>query len=177
MITMRRKTKKQERATILARRKAVGEFVRRRRQELNLSRAEMMRFLGYKSIMSLADVELGRVGVPFKRIYQYADFLRVPREEFVRFVIGGIQGRAAGGYHRPGAKAPRAQAMTAAERGLIDDFRRLPGGQRQMVRRQIREYLTSRGKRAAAAGRKRKPAVGRKRKPVRRAKLAKRRRR
>jgi len=57
----------------------VGEFIRRRRQELDLSRTDMMRAMGYKSIMSLADVELGRVGVPFKRIYQYADVLRLPR--------------------------------------------------------------------------------------------------
>ena len=174
---MRRKAKKQERALILARRKAVGEFVRRRRRELNLSRAEMMRFLGYKSIMSLADVELGRVGVPFKRIYQYADFLRIPRDEFVRFVIGGIQGRATGGYHRTGTKAPRERTVTAAEQGLIDDFRRLPSKYRQLVRQQIREHLAPRGKRAAAVSRKRKPAVSRKRKPVRRGKVAKRRRR
>lgn len=164
---------------MLARRKLVGEFVRRRRQELNLSRAEMMRSLGYKSIMSLADVELGRVGVPFKRIYQYADFLRVPRDEFVRLVVGGIQGRAKGGFHPsgvPGVKSARQRPVTAYERGLIDDFRRLPSLYRQRVRQQIREYLGPRGKRAGVAAAKRKGSAARKRGAARRAKAVRRRR-
>jgi len=173
---MRRGLGRKERAAILARRKMVGEFVRRRRKELSLSRADMMRFLGYKSIMSLADVELGRVGVPFKRIYQYADFLRLPRDEFVRFVIGGIQGRAGGGFHRPGIKAPRERGMTAAEQKLIDEFRRLPGAYRQRVRQQIREHLVPRARRARVEGLKRRAPTSRKRRAVGRSKAVRRRR-
>ena len=173
---MRRGLGRKERAAILARRRMVGEFVRRRRRELNLSRTDMMRFLGYKSIMSLADVELGRVGVPFKRIYQYADFLRLPRDEFVRFVIGGIQGRAGGGFHRPGIKAPRERTMTAAEQKLIDEFRRLPGTYRQRVRQQIREYLVPRTRRTRVQGLKRRAPTSRKRGAVGRGKAVRRRR-
>jgi len=151
----------------------VGEFIRRRRQELDLSRTDMMRAMGYKSIMSLADVELGRVGVPFKRIYQYADVLRLPRDDFVRFVIGGIQGRATGGYHRIGIKVPRERAVTAVERDLINDFRRLPSEYRRRVREQISGYLVPQGRRVGLSRVKRAPVSRARRTGVRHGRAAK----
>jgi len=141
----------------LPNRKRVGRFIKKRRLELNLTQQDVMRALGYGSPISVSEVELGRVGVPVKRIYQYADVLRLPRDEFTAFVMGMIQNH---NGHKGGRVANhRRQVLGAAERELLEDFRRLPTDCRKLVRKQIRHYLAPQRKqrrvlRGRAAGRR-----------------------
>ena len=148
---MRRKQRGRREAEKLALRKKVGAFIQRRRRELRLSQDDLRRALGYKSVMSISDVELGHVGVPFKRIYQYADVLLLARDEFLRFVIGGIQRGLRQGYQRASAEGPPRRAFTAVEREVIDGFRRLPSTYRRRVREQIHGYLAPRAKQTKRA--------------------------
>lgn len=84
----------------LARRKKVGELIRRRHLELNLSQGEMTRALGHKNRNSISNVEIGREGLPPRRIYQWAEVLQLPRDDFFRFVIGELEDIALLGYKR-----------------------------------------------------------------------------
>ena len=143
---MRRQKQPSSWAVTPSRRKKIARFIRQRRTELNISQLEMMRALGYGSATSVADVERGRVGLPFKRIYQFADVLRLPRDEFTRFVIGGIQGHVSAGGGQPPRSSKRTPALTAVEQEVVDNFRRLPSQQKTLVRKQLRDYLRSRGK-------------------------------
>jgi len=141
MPTKRRGQRKNVR---LPSRKRVGQFIKRRRLELNLTQVDLMRALGYGSPISVSEVELGRVGVPFKRIYQYADVLRLPRDQFTAFVMGGIQ---SGDGHRGGRVTDhRKQVLGPAERELLQDFRCLPANYRERVRKQIHDFLAPRSK-------------------------------
>ena len=138
-------------------RKRVGQFIKKRRLELNLTQLDVMRALGYGSPISVSEVELGRVGVPVKRIYQYADVLRLPRNEFAGFVMGGIQNH--NGHQGGRATDHRKRVLGAAERELLEDFRRLPTDCRKLVRKQIRHYLAPQRRqrrvlRGRAAGRR-----------------------
>jgi len=136
MPTKRRGVKRNVR---LPNRKRVGRFIKKRRLELNLTQQDVMRALGYGSPISVSEVELGRVGVPVKRIYQYADVLRLPRNEFTAFVMGGIQNH--NGHQGGRVTDHRRRVLGAAERELLEDFRRLPTDCRKLVRKQIRHYL------------------------------------
>jgi transcriptional regulator with XRE-family HTH domain len=154
MPTRRRIAKRNMR---LPSRKRVGRFIKKRRLELNLTQQDVMRALGYGSPISVSEVELGRVGVPIKRIYQYADVLRIPRNEFIAFVMGGMQNR--NGHQGGRATDDRRRVLGPAERKLLEDFRRLPTGCRKLVRKQIRHYLAPQRKqlrvlRGRAAGRR-----------------------
>lgn len=133
----------------LASRKKVGRFIRERRRELKLTQEDVMKALGYGSPISVSEVELGRVGVPYRRVYQYADVLRLPREEFADFVMRGIQ--SANGSARLRLQDRRKRALGPAEQELVETFRRLPAGHKVRVRKQIRDYLALQGKRARAA--------------------------
>ena len=134
--------RKSEKKTVrLASRKKVGRFICKRRRELHLTQEDVRRALGYGSPISISEVELGRVGVPFRRIFQYADVLRLPREEFAAFVMGGIQNR---NGHRPPKKDGRKPVLGATEQKLVEDFRRLPRNCKTRVRQQIRRYLAAR---------------------------------
>ena len=66
----------------------VGAFIRARREELGLDQKDIATPLGYKRIASVSNIERGVEGVPFKRIYQWADLLRLPRDSFYRLVVG-----------------------------------------------------------------------------------------
>ena len=66
----------------------VGRFVRARRTELGLSQGDIIKALGYTSRNSVSNIEVGREGLPAKRIYAWADLLTVPRDQFFRFVTG-----------------------------------------------------------------------------------------
>jgi len=152
---MPKKMRGRRAAETLARRKRVGQFIRERRRALKMSQSDIQRRLGYRSVMSVADVELGRAGLPFKRIYQYADVLRIPRDELVRFAIGEIQNLGSASVRPPKMSAQSGSKLTAAEQELIDTFRRLPTADRNRIRSQIRAASTPRGRRTTAGRAKR----------------------
>lgn len=66
----------------------VGAFIRTRREELGLDQKDIANPLGYARIASVSNIERGVEGVPFKRIYQWADLLQLPRDSFYRLVVG-----------------------------------------------------------------------------------------
>ena len=58
----------------------IGERIRKRREELNMSQAELARILGYKSRTSVYKMELGERGLPQKKIKQIAEALHTTPE-------------------------------------------------------------------------------------------------
>ncbi len=153
----RKAASKRAAAVLKTQRKKVGEFIRKRRRELSLSQRDLVRMLGYKSAVSISDVEIGRTRVPFRRMYQYADALRLPRDEFVRFVVGELQGSPATSARPPQGAKTREPGLSVVERRLLDDFRRLPSAARNRVRQQIRSYLGTKrrgGRRRGGRGRR-----------------------
>jgi transcriptional regulator with XRE-family HTH domain len=158
----KRKKSKAAAALFARQRKKVGEFIRQRRHELGLSQRDLVIALGYKSAVSISDVEIGRTRVPFRRMYQYADVLQVPRAEFVGFVVGELQGRPAASARPPRIRDKRARGLSSAEQDLLDSFRRLPSAKRNSVRKHIRDLLVPRGGRRAGE-RKRRRASSRRR--------------
>ncbi len=143
----RKAASKQVAATLKQQRKKVGEFVRKRRRELGLSQRDLVRMLGYKSAVSISDVEIGRTRVPFRRMFQYADALHIPRAEFVRYVVGELQGSPAGSTAAPKLSRVKTPHFSAGERQLVEDFRRLAPLARSRVRQQLRAALSGRGRR------------------------------
>jgi transcriptional regulator with XRE-family HTH domain len=137
----------------LARRKKVGEFIRRRRLELNLSQGEMIRALGYRNRNSISNVEIGREGLPLRRIYQWAEVLQLPREDFFRFVIGELEDVALAGYKRARIKDRDERTLTDAEQELVENYRRLSKKYQDRVRDHVREYLVVESKEALGARR------------------------
>jgi len=137
----------------LARRKKVGEFIRRRRLELNLSQGEMIRALGYKNRNSISNVEIGREGLPLRRIYQWAEVLQLPRDDFFRFVIGELEDVALTGYKRARIKDRDEKTLTDAEQELVENYRRLSKKYQDRVRDHVREYLVVESKEALGARR------------------------
>jgi transcriptional regulator with XRE-family HTH domain len=143
-------------ADALARRKKVGEFLRRRRLELGLSQGDMIKALGYANRNSISNVEIGIEGLPLKRVYQYAELLKLPRDDFFRFVLGELEDLALTGYQRPRLKDQREKALADAEQDLVDNYRRLSKKYQDRVREHVREYLVVEGKEALSRSRLRR---------------------
>jgi transcriptional regulator with XRE-family HTH domain len=123
-------------------RKRVGAFVRKRREALGLSQGDVIRALGYVSRNSVSNIETGREGLPAKRIYAWADLLRVPHDAFYRFATGETR-RMDVAEHAPAA--PAAGALSAAELELLAAYRSLPSKLQRQLRSQAREYSASVG--------------------------------
>jgi transcriptional regulator with XRE-family HTH domain len=140
----------------LARRKKVGEFLRRRRLELGLSQGDMITRMGYRNRNSISNVEIGIEGLPLKRVYQYAEVLKLPRDDFFRFVLGELEDLALTGYQRPRLKDQHEKTLTDAEQNLVDNFRRLSKKYQDRVREHVREYLVVEGKQALSGSRLRR---------------------
>lgn len=58
----------------------IGERIKKRREELNMTQAELARILGYKSRTSVYKMELGERGLPQKKIKQLAEALHTTPE-------------------------------------------------------------------------------------------------
>lgn len=58
----------------------IGERIKKRREELNMTQAELARILGYKSRTSVYKMELGERGLPQKKIQQTAEALHTTPE-------------------------------------------------------------------------------------------------
>lgn len=123
-------------------RKRVGVFVRKRREELGLSQGDVIRALGYVSRNSVSNIETGREGLPAKRIYAWADLLRVPHDAFYRFATGETRRMETTG--QPPPPAPKG-ALSAAELELLEAYRSLPSRLQRQLRTQAREYSASVG--------------------------------
>ncbi|PWM78757.1 MAG: hypothetical protein DBY32_04595 [Phascolarctobacterium sp.] len=59
---------------------SIGARIKKRREELNMTQAELARILGYKSRTSIHKMELGERGLPQKKIKQLAEALHTTPE-------------------------------------------------------------------------------------------------
>lgn len=67
----------------------IGERIKKRREELNMTQAELAHILGYKSPASITKMEIGERGLPQKKIKQLAEALQTTPE----YILGWSQGR------------------------------------------------------------------------------------
>ena len=114
----------------------VGAFVRARRTELGLSQGDIIKALGYTSRNSVSNIEVGREGLPAKRIYAWADILEVPRDQFFRFATGE-----ADQLDLAAAKGARGSPLSATEKDLLETYRSLPPKYQRRLREQAQEYV------------------------------------
>lgn len=129
MPTSRRKpANKTDRA---ARWKRVGAFIRSRREDLGLDQKDLAGPLGYARVASVSNIERGVEGVPYKRIFQWADILHVPRDSFYRMVSG-----------EPTALEAPAQPgdLDDRERSLLHAFQGLPKRYQDRLLEAAREF-------------------------------------
>ena len=112
----------------------VGAFVRGRRDALGLSQTDVMRALGYQSSASISCIENATETIPAKRAYAWADVLEVPQDAFFQFVTGLRDTMDIA----EGAPTTIIQ-LSAAEKGLIAQYRTLPRRLQQRLREQAGE--------------------------------------
>lgn len=114
-------------------RRRVGAWVKARRMELGLSQGAMIRELGYVSRNSISNIETGREGLPAKRVYDWADLLRVPRDAFFHFVTGETHELGVTQEQEPGAR------LSPAEAEMLTAYRKLPVAGQRRVRELVKE--------------------------------------
>ncbi|MHB1844738.1 MAG: helix-turn-helix domain-containing protein [Deltaproteobacteria bacterium] len=129
-----------------ARRERVGAFIRRRREQLGLTQAHLREALGYRHNYSISAVENAREGLALKRIYAWADVLKLPRDDFFQFVVGTLGKLAIAGIEERPMKDRAGEALSAAEQELIVNVRRLSPKYQARLRDQVAEYLIVEGK-------------------------------
>jgi transcriptional regulator with XRE-family HTH domain len=120
----------------VALRKRVGEFIRARRDELGLSQGDIIKTLGYVSRNSVSNIEVGREGLPAKRVYAWADILQVPRDAFFRFATGETD------RMETPARTADGERLTSQEADLMSAYRRLPPKYQRRLRENAGEYET-----------------------------------
>ncbi len=79
---MTAKTSKGTKSTIV-----IGKFIKRIREELNLTRRQVASSLGYAWPNFVGMLETGSGKFPLDRWTRFADVLKVPRHEFLKLVI------------------------------------------------------------------------------------------
>lgn len=121
-------------------RRRVGAFIHERRKELNLTLGEVVRPMGYTNLASAWKIEQGLEGLPAKRVYAWADILRVPRDAFFRFVMGETDRIE---VPRSTAKPDREGRLTTAEVELLAAYRRLPPPYRRRLRKAVEGLETA----------------------------------
>jgi transcriptional regulator with XRE-family HTH domain len=130
----------------IKRRKKVGAFIKARRHKLRLSQGDMCKVMGYANRNSISNVELGREGLPLKKIYQYADVLNVDRDDFFRFVVGELGDMAVDGARHIEIKDKEERRLSPRENNLVVNFRRLSRKYQDRIMTELREYLQLEGK-------------------------------
>ena len=114
-------------------RRRVGAWVKARRIELGLSQGAMIRELGYVSRNSVSNIETGREGLPTKRVYDWADLLRVPRDAFFHFVRGETLEVSGATDTEPAARVSQVEA------DLLSSYRKLAPPAQRRVRDLVKE--------------------------------------
>ncbi len=118
--------------------KRVGAFIRERREELGLSQGQIITVLGYKSRNAVSNIEVGIEGLPAKRAYAWADVLELPRDAFFRFVTGETER-----FEGPtAAKQNAGDRLSATEKGLLANYKKLPPKYQRRLREQAQEFVT-----------------------------------
>ena len=143
-------TKKNRQANLseedIKRRKRVGAFIKARRQKLRLSQGDLCKVMGYANRNSISNVELGREGLPLKKIYQYADVLQVDRDDFFKFVVGELGDLAVEGVRQIEIKDMEERKLSTRENKLVVSFRRLSKKYQDRILTELSEYLELEGK-------------------------------
>jgi transcriptional regulator with XRE-family HTH domain len=65
----------------------VGCFIKKRRKEINMSRRDLAKKLGYQWPNFIGMLETGAAKFPVESWARYADALEVPRGKFLRLVL------------------------------------------------------------------------------------------
>jgi len=65
----------------------LSAFIRRRREELEMTQLALARKIGYRYHNAIALIERGSMMFPLDQAYQFADALEVPRHEFLELVF------------------------------------------------------------------------------------------
>ena len=125
----------------IKRRKRVGAFIKVRRKKLRLSQGDLCKVLMYKNRNSVSNVELGREGLPMKKIYQYADVLKVDRDDFFKFVVGELKDMAIEGVRQIEIKDKEERRLSPRENELVVNFRRLSRKYQDRIMTELGEYL------------------------------------
>ncbi len=134
------------------RRERVGNFIRARREKLSLSQGDLCKVMGYANRNSISNVELGREGLPMKKVYQYADVLQVDRDDFLKFVIGELGNLAIDGVRQIQIKDKEERRLSPRENSLVVNFRRLSKKYQDRIMTELDEYLQLEGKGFMDAG-------------------------
>jgi transcriptional regulator with XRE-family HTH domain len=129
----------------LLQRQRVGQLVRRRRLELDMSLEEVARAVGFKHKAAISVIERGVQGLPLKHAYRFADVLQVPREDFFRFVLGDVSALAPGRLRRRGRPD---EHLSPREQELLANYRRLAPKYQDRVDENVAEFLILEGKEA-----------------------------
>ncbi len=98
----------------------------------------MIAALEYVSRNSVSNVETGREGLPARRVFDWADVLQLPHDEFFRFVTGASK------------RMDDVPAPDAPEASLVQLVRKLPDRDKRKVRAFVDELLSSSGGRRGA---------------------------
>lgn len=64
----------------------VGELLKQRREELNLTLDDVARYCGYKSRVSISKIEHSRA-LPLRRIFQISEILQLDPKELLRLQV------------------------------------------------------------------------------------------
>lgn len=128
------------------RRKRVGAFIRARREKLGLSQGDLCKVMNYANRNSISNVELGREGLPMKKVYQYADVLQVDRDDFLKFVVGELGDLAIEGVRQIEIRDREESRLSPRENSLVVNFRRLSKKYQDRIVIELGEYLQLEGK-------------------------------
>ena len=138
------------------RRERVGAFIRARREKLGLSQGDLCKVMNYANRNSISNVELGREGLPMKKVYQYADVLQVDRDDFLKFVVGELGDLAIEGVRQIEIKDREESKLAPRENSLVVNFRRLSRKYQDRIMTELGEYLQLEGKKLMAVRRSNK---------------------
>jgi len=66
---------------------SIGEFIKKRREELKMTQSELGKALGYRYGNFIGYLENGRAVFPIEKWEEYAHVLRTPKHDFLKIVF------------------------------------------------------------------------------------------
>jgi len=68
----------------------IGPYIKKRREELGITQLQMGKSLGHRYGNFVGAIEKGQSPFPLEHWQEYADFLQVPRREFLKICLTEI---------------------------------------------------------------------------------------
>jgi len=66
---------------------SIGEFIKKRREELKMTQSELGKALGYRYGNFIGYLENGRAVFPIEKWEEYAEVLQTPKHDFLKIVF------------------------------------------------------------------------------------------